>query len=311
MIQNLDTVSQQFLANLQLLNERTNTTEVQISSGSRINQPSDNPAAVGDVLQLESYLSGATQVANNLSAVNGEVNTAEGALQNASQLLQQVQTIAVQGASSTTSATTRTELSNQVGQILQQLVSVANTSYNGKYLFAGDQTGTAPYQVNLANPNGVDRLVTAPSTRLIQDATGVTFAVSKTAQDIFDHRNPDDSLASDNVFAAVNSLRVALANNDQTGINSAITSLQTGSDYLSQQLSFYGGVQDQVQNATSVAQKFELQYQTSISAVKDTNIAAAATDLTQENASLQAALQAESSMPKTSLFSFISGSSGG
>ena len=57
--------------------------------------------------------------------------------------------------------------------------------------------------------------MTAPATRLIQDSNGVVFAVSKTAQDLFDHRNPDDSFAADNVFAAVNNLRLALANNDQ------------------------------------------------------------------------------------------------
>ncbi len=119
--------------------------------------------------------------------------------------------------------------------------------------------------MDFSNPNGVDRLVTTQSTRLIQDASGITFAVSKTAQDIFDHRNPDDSLASDNIFAAVNSLRVALANNDQPGINAAIASIKTAQDYLSQQLAFYGGVQNQISNALDVAQKFQLQDQTALS----------------------------------------------
>jgi len=68
-------------------------------------------------------------------------------------------------------------------------------------------------------------------------------------------------------------------------------------------------VQDQVANATDVAQKFQLQYQTSLDSLKNTDLATAATDLTQEQSSLQASLQAESSMPRTSLFSYISGAS--
>ena len=67
----------------------------------------------------------------------------------------------------------------------------------------------------------------------------------------------DDTLASDNVFAAVNSLRVALANNDQPGISAAIASIKSAQDYLSQQLAFYGGVQNQITNALDVAQKFQ------------------------------------------------------
>jgi flagellar hook-associated protein 3 FlgL len=311
MIQFLGSNGTQFLANLRLLQQQTSATEEQISSGYRINQPSDDPGEVGDVLQLESYLSGVTQVASNLSEVSGEVNTAEGALENATTILQQVQTIGAEGADSNTSAASRTTLSNQVEGLLQQLVSVADTQYNGQYVFAGDETGTAPYQVDLTSSKGVDQQVTAPAGRLIQDATGVTFAVSLTAQQIFDDQNPDGTPAADNVFAAVNSLRVALAGNNQTGINSSITSLQTASDYLSQQLAFYGGVQSQIQNATSVAQKFQLQYQTSIGQDIDTNVATAATNLTQEQASMQASLQAEGAMPTTTLFSFLSGSSGG
>ena len=105
----------------------------------------------------------------------------------------------------------------------------------------------------------------------------------------------------------MNSLRVALANNDSAGINTAISSLQTAQDYLSQQLAFYGGVQNQISNAQDVAQKFQLQDQTALSGLKDTDIAAASVAMTQQQASYQAAIQAEAAMPKTSLFSYLSG----
>ena len=152
----------------------------------------------------------------------------------------------------------------------------------------------------------IDRLITAPATRLIQDSTGTVFAVGKTAQDLFDHRNPDDSLAPDNVFAAVNSLLVALNNNDQAGVATAATSIQTAQDYLNQQGAFYGAVQNRITNALDVAQKFQLQSQTALSNERDTDVAAAATDLTQEQLSEQAAMQAQASMPRNSLFDFLS-----
>jgi flagellar hook-associated protein 3 FlgL len=309
MIQNLSAVSQEFLANLQLLTQKMNTTEAQVSSGVTISQPSDDPAALGDVLQLEADLGRVTQVSSNLSQVSGEVNTAEGSLETATQLLDQVQSLAAQGANSTTTAADRAGLSQQVENVLSQLVGISQTQYNGVYVFSGDQDSQPAYQLDLTQPNGVDQLLTAPATRQIQDATGITFADSLTATQIFDHQNPPGTTAPDNVFAAVNSLRVALANNDQTGINNAITSLQTASGYLQQQLAFYGSVQDQISNATDVAQKFQLQYQTSLGNLKDTDMATAAVTLTQEQTSMQAALQAEASMPRTSLFSFISGSS--
>jgi flagellar hook-associated protein 3 FlgL len=307
MIQNSGAVSQQFLTNLQLLQQQMAATQQQISSGSKISRPSDAPNSVGDVLQLESEIGRLTQVTSNLNLVSGEVNSAESALQSATQLLDQVSSLAAQGAGSTVSAESRSTFSLQVGQILSSLVAASHTQFHGSYVFSGDQSSAPAYQVDLSNPNGVDRLITTQSMRLIQDASGITFAASSTAQDIFDHRNPDDSLASDNIFAAVNGLRIALANNDQAGINSAIDSIKAAQSYLSQQLAFYGGVQNQITNAIDLAQKFQLQDQTALSHEKDTDIAAASVALAQQQASYQAAIQAESMVPRTSLFSFLSG----
>jgi flagellar hook-associated protein 3 FlgL len=283
------------------------TTQNQLSSGTQISRPSDAPNSLGDVLQLESDLGHVNQVTSNLNLVQGEVNSAETALEGATQLLDQASSLAAQGAGSTISAATRSTLSQQVGQILSGLVSASQTQFNGTYVFSGDQSTSPSYQLDLNNPNGVDRLITGPATRLIQDASGITFAVSETAQSIFDNRNPDDTLASNNVFAAVNSLRVALANNDPTGISSAIASIKTAQDYMSQQLAFYGGVQNQITNAMDVAQKFQLQDQTSLSQLTNTDVAAASIQLTQEQTTYQGAIQAEATVPKTSLFSYLSG----
>ncbi len=310
MIQNMSAIDQQFLANLGLLQQQMANTQNQMSSGQRINKPSDDPAGTADVLELESQLGQVNQTISNLSQVTGQVNTAESALESATQLMDQITSLGTQGANSTTTASARANLAQQVQESLSQMLSLSQTQYNGSYVFSGDNDTQPSYQLDPSSPTGVDRLMQSTSTRVIQDATGVTFSDAKSAQDIFDHRNPDDSVASDNVFAAITSLQTALANNDTTGITNALQSMQTASAYLSNQLAYYGGVQDQIQNATTVAQKFQLQYQTSISTEKSANIAQDATDMTQEQATLQASLQAEASLPKTTLFDLMSSNGG-
>jgi flagellar hook-associated protein 3 FlgL len=305
MIQNLNVISQQFLSNLQTLQQQLATTQAQVSSGTKISQPSDDPGAVTDVLQLESSIGHMTQVSSNLTAVKGQVDTAESALESATQILLQAQTLGAEGANSTVSATTRSGIAQQVELVLSQLVSVSQTQFEGNYVFGGDQDTQASYQLDLTSATGVDRLVKTTSTRQIQDATGVTFADSLSAQDIFDHRDSNDAPDANNVFAAVNNLRLALANNDQVGITNAMAGLSTVSDYLNQQLAFYGRIQDRVAAATDLAQKFQLQYQTALSSKKDTDMASAAVALSQEQTSMQAAIQAQASLPRTSLFNFV------
>jgi flagellar hook-associated protein 3 FlgL len=305
MLQTLDPTRSQFLNDLASLQSRMTKTQAELTSGVRISKPSDDPTAVGDVLQLESDIGRVTQVTSNLNGVKSEVDTASGVVQNAVSLLDQARSLAAQGASSTISPTERATMAAQAEQILNTLIDDSRATFDGHYLFSGDSSLQPAYSVNLANPNGVNRLLTAPATRLIQDSSGQTFAVAKTAQDLFDHRNPDDSLAADNVFAAVNSLRVALANNDQAGTIAAAASIQTAQDYLNQQGAFYGAVQNRITNALDVAQKFQLQSQTALSAERDTDVAAAATELTQEQMSQQAAMQAQAAMPRNSLFDLM------
>jgi flagellin-like hook-associated protein FlgL len=60
-----------------------------------------------------------------------------------------------------------------------------------------------------------------------------------------------------------------------------------------------------VTSAIDVEQKFQLQWQSSLSNVRDTDVAKATTDLSEENLSQQAAMQAQASLPRNSLFDFL------
>lgn len=261
--------------------------------------------AVADVLQLEFTSSKISQTITNLQNTQNTVNTAESALENASSLLSQAGSLGAQGANSTATAATRATLGNQVAQILSQIVTISRTTYNGNYVFSGDQPASPAYQLDPASPTGVDQLQTAASTQVAQDFNGVTFPVSLTAQDIFDHRDSNNVPDSSNVFSALNSLSVALNNNDQAGITSSLASLNSAQSYFETQLSFYGSTQTRIQNSLNLADQYQVQSTTALSQLKDTDVAAAATALTQENLSQQAAIQSEANLPRTSLFDYL------
>lgn len=305
MISNISSTSQSFLNDLSRLQLRTNTAQQQISSGFRVENASDAPDQIGQLLQLEAELAGNAQAGANLANVKAEVDTGENAVGNAVQLLDQAGTLAAQGASSSATAATRTALAAQVQSIQEQLVRVTGTTAQGRFIFGGDQDAAVPYRLNLANPNGVDRLTTTTATRRIQDAGGDTFAVAQTAQDIFDHRNPDDSFAPDNVFAALNSLRVALAGNDTPGIATAITALHTSAASVNSRLSSYGLVQNRVAAAQDDQQSRATALKGQISAIRDADLTAAILELTSSNTQQQAALAGEAKVSKNSLFSYL------
>ena len=305
MIQSLNPSAELFLANVDRIQYQINQAESEVSSGLKISQPSDSPDQLAGLMRIRADIDRNTQVTTNLSEVKAETDTAEQSLSTATQLLDTVTSLGTQGANFTQTASSRQAMALQVQGILEQLVGLSNTTAQGRFVFSGDQDQSPSYDLNLANPNGVDRLLTTQATRQVTDTSGVSFTVGLTAQNIFDHRNPDDTLAPDNVFAAVNSLRLALQSNDQAGITTALTTLSTADTYLNSQLSFYGSVQNRIQSAQTFAGQQNVQLQSALSQTQDADITQAAVTLTQSQTQLQAALSAQAARPRTSLFDFL------
>jgi flagellar hook-associated protein 3 FlgL len=220
-------------------------------------------------------------------------------------LTNQAASLGAEGADSTTTAQTRQQLAQQVQNIFDQVVSTSQTEVGGRYIFSGDDDQSPQYQVDPSSGNGVDQLTTALNTSQAQDTNGDTFPVGLTAAQIFDPRNPDNSYAPGNMFAALTSLYQSLNTDNSAGITSAIASLQTASAYVNTQQGFYGALENRVTNSLNTAATQNTSLTSQISAIEDTNFAEAATQLTEGQTALQAALQAQGKVPTTSLFDFL------
>jgi len=305
MIRSIQASSERFLANLARIQARSQKAERQITSGLRVSQPSDAPDQIGSILQLRADIQRNEQIRTDLTRVVSEVNTAEKSLQTAVTLVERAVVLASKGAGTLETAATRATLATEVRGLHEHMVGLSRTQVEGRFIFSGDQDQQPAYSLNLTNPNGVQRLITAAATRQIQDSTAVTFPVTRRAQDIFDHRNPDDSLATDNVFAALNGLRIALEANDQPGIDASLATLRQAGQYLNSQLSFYGATQSRIDQAVDRLEKITNQFKEELSAREDADIVAASLDMNQAETHLNAAMSARARLPRTSLFDYL------
>ena len=305
MISNLNASSEAFLASMDRVQRSVENASRQTSSGKRVNVASDAPGEVDAILQLRTSGIRNKQIQENQSVAKADAHAADGALTSATKLMDRARVLAAQGASFTLDATGRQSIAGEAQSLLEQMVAISRTTVQGRYIFGGDQDSTPPYDEDLTAANGVVRLTSSPSTRRVEDSAGGSFAVSLSAQQIFDTRKSDDSLAPDNVFAALNSLRVALLANDTTQITAASASIQLAADRLNTSQAFYGTVQNRIEDATNYSAGYDVQIQTELSQKQDADITADALAITQGNIQLQAAFQMQAKMPRTTLFDFI------
>lgn len=306
MITNLDPQNAQFLTDINVIQEKISQANNRVSSGLQITVASDAPDEIGSLLQLRANQLHNSQIQSNLSLAQTNAQAADNALSSSIQLMDTATSLATQGASATADATTRSSLAQQVESILQQMVSNSQTNVQGIYIFSGDQGNTPQYTWDPTETDPVVSMQEAPSTQQIENPAGGTFASSLTARQIFDDQDPTTELpATDNVFNALNTLVTALQNNDTAGISNSIPLLQAASVHLNTSEAFYGNVEDQIQNASNFASNYDVQLQTEISNIQDADIPSAATELTEANTQLQAAMEMQGQMPHSSLFNYL------
>ena len=300
MISSLNPSTQRFLNALNQISQSLQQSQLQISSGLKVSQVSDAPDSVSALLEARANLSAVQQNQSNLGRFQAEADGGEQALQTAVQLFDQVQTLGAEGDTDTATASTRADLAQQLGAVLQQMGNLANTSVEGRYIFSGDSDQQAAYAINLSAATPVSAYMGSASTRVAQYPDGNTFPVALTAQTIFDSSNP-----ATNVFSAITGLMTALNSNNDTAIQTAVSGLDQTGAYLNTQLAFYGNAQDNIAQATNDSQSLQTQLQTQISNLQDADVTSSITELTQEQTQEQAALESESLVPRTTLFDFL------
>jgi flagellar hook-associated protein 3 FlgL len=109
----------------------------QLSTGKSLNVPSDDPTVIAQDLAVRNDTAVTTQIGKNLTNLSNELTTVDGSLSSLTSIMQGARALAIQGASDTIDASQRHEMSQQVDQLLQEAIGLANTQYGGKYVFAG------------------------------------------------------------------------------------------------------------------------------------------------------------------------------
>ncbi len=143
----------------------------QISSGKRINSPSDDPLGLSTVLTYRSVLSADTQYESNIDLANGQLSQMDTSLQQVDDLLARANELAVSQASSSATSDTRAGAAEEINQIRSEIVSIANQKYGNKYLFGGTMTQNAPY-LNVDVANWQDDVATMSATAPASPADG-------------------------------------------------------------------------------------------------------------------------------------------
>jgi flagellar hook-associated protein 3 FlgL len=284
------------LAALNQAEEAEQEATLEISSGKSVNEPSDNPTAAAMLIENNDQATLNAGYLQSLSTVNGSLSAASSTLSSVQTALQQAISLGVEGANGTLSTADQAAIIVQLQGIQSQLISLANTSYEGNYLFGGTVTSQAPYVANSADPSGVTYNGNN-DVNSVSVGAGYQIQINQPGSQLF-------SATGNNMFLAVSQLIQALQSN--SGVGTAVTALTSASNYISTQTVLYGNALDQVQSETTYQNAAKLQIAHQQNTLGGVDLATAASELSQDQTDTQAALEAISKISQDgTLFTYL------
>ncbi|OGH60303.1 MAG: flagellar hook-associated protein 3 [Candidatus Lindowbacteria bacterium RIFCSPLOWO2_12_FULL_62_27] len=135
-----DSIYANVLRNLQKNQTELDRLNQQISSGRLFRFPHEEPVKAAQSMQLRTDILRLKKFNDNIGEAKGVLEASDAALSNAVDLLQRAREIAIQGATGTLTESDRSHLALEVEQVLEEMVSAANSEFEGKFIFSGSET---------------------------------------------------------------------------------------------------------------------------------------------------------------------------
>lgn len=290
-------VTPNILADLQQSQSTLNTALQQVATGLSVSVPSDNPAASAAMVQNTIETGNVDQYTKNISTVLASVESASSVLSNVVTALTHAVSLGTEGANGTNTTSNLQAIAAQVQGVLSTIVSQANTSVAGAYLFGGTGSST-PYTAAPSSSTGYTYNGNTDETSVaVGDSLSVQ--VNLPGNQIF-------SNSSNNVLGAVSSLVNALQSGNTSGIETAINALTSAIAFVGKQQAFYGNAESQLNSQDAFLQQETVSLASQATNLVGINLATAATNLSQAETDNSAALAATAKVLPNTLLSYLS-----
>lgn len=266
----------------------------QVSSGKRINRPSDDPFGTVRSVTMRSLQAGIKQYQDNLNTAKGQLGFGESTLSEMSTLTNRAYTLAVSGANGATDQKGRDAMAAEIAQIQSRLIDLANTKdSSGGYLFAGQKADVKPY--------------TLAGTTLTYNGDSNSLKAEVGPGDMMTISTAGEPLISD-LYNRLQSLKDNLTGGTVSAISGTdIANIQNSLDAISDLRGGIGSKLKTIDDLSSQMTRRSDDLTTSISDVEDVDITEAMVKYQQANQAYSAALTVASQGFRLSLMDFIQG----
>ncbi|WP_112181906.1 MULTISPECIES: flagellar hook-associated protein FlgL [Paraliobacillus] len=267
----------------------------QLSTGKKINRPSDDPVIAMKGMNYRTQVSDVEQFQRNISEVNNWMDNSDSQLDETTQALQRLRELAVQGSNGTYEDGQRENIAAEVDQLKEHLIDIANTEVNGKYIFNGTSTtGEAPVTVD--EDGNVTGVSTNDDAVRIEVTDGTKLQVNVTAGNVF----------SEEFFKDIEAFSTALKSDTDEDLDSHIATMDTHINNTVNERADLGARMNRVELIVNRLENQSISANKMMSDNEDADLEEVIIQLTTQESVHRAALSAGSRVIQPSLLDFLS-----
>jgi flagellar hook-associated protein 3 FlgL len=268
----------------------------ELASGSRVNQLSDDPVAAGENVMLSAQIGSDDTFSQTASSTQSMLQVSDSALSTVVSQLTSAVSLATEANNGTLNASDRESIGNQLEGIRDEVMSLANTTYLGQYVFSGSKGGTAPYTLNTTTTPAVAAYQGDSDVSYLEAPNGQKIQLNIPGSQIFS-ANGNDVLGTLNTLIADFSSGTAspTAEADAQSLDSALS-------YVTQQRVLLDNSLSRLSSAESYTQSESTQLTASQTTLLQANVGQVATGLSTAETQQAALSQVIATLGKQSLF---------
>lgn len=275
----------------------------QLATGQRVNRPSDDPLAARRAVNVRAEITKNEQFLSNISNMRPTMSATETSMFTTIDALQRVRELALQGANGTNGPEQRQAIANEVNQFLEAFLTEGNAKADGRFIFAGTNTLTRPFEVTRNGDNEIDTVsyVGNDERILIEISEGVLVSINVTGEEAFKPITP----GTVDLFDLFITLREDLQANDLDAVQAALTDIDTALDQVLIIQSKIGALQNRLERTDSNLRDVNVQLETVLSDNVDADFADVIVNLNAQTSAFQAALGASARIIQPTLLDFL------
>jgi len=271
------------LAGIEQSQQNETTASQELASGRTVNEPSDNPAATAAIVYNHNQSSQDAQFLQNINTLQGRFQVADSTLSDVVQSLTQALSLGTEGANGTMSTSDQQAIAAQVQGLLTQVTGLANTTYQGAYLFGGTDVTAQPFSVDATT--GAVTYAGNSNTTSVELSNGNSIAANVPGDQLFLNSNGS-------VLGSLQDLYTALTTGNN--ISNAVTEVSNAVNELNIQRVTYGNALDQINTSESYLNQDQINLAQQENDLESADITQVATDFAQAQLANQAAISATS-----------------